>query len=132
MKQGPIGPGTTLARWYARRDSNPRTRLRRPALYPTELRAHNILIIGHQTRDFKARPLLCSTSHLPQDPMTLSGPDVGASAPARSPLRYSPRHHVKAQRRPGREWLAAAMEAAHRPPRTIPVDDARRVPTSEC
>ena len=26
-------------RWYARRDSNPRTWLRRPALYPTELRA---------------------------------------------------------------------------------------------
>src|SRR5438552_12021218 len=26
--------------WYARRDSNPRTWLRRPALYPTELRAH--------------------------------------------------------------------------------------------
>src|SRR5215212_1134513 len=29
-----------LILWYARRDSNPRTWLRRPALYPTELRAH--------------------------------------------------------------------------------------------
>ena len=38
-------PSLLLQKWYPRRDSNPRTRLRRPVLYPTELRGHGPIIV---------------------------------------------------------------------------------------
>ena len=36
-----ISGACCACQWYPRRDSNPRTRLRRPALYPTELRGRS-------------------------------------------------------------------------------------------
>ena len=36
-----------MLRWYPRRDSNPRFRLRRPALYPTELRGLLTAMLFH-------------------------------------------------------------------------------------
>ena len=45
--------------WYPgdpRRDSNPRTRLRRPALYPTELRGHDLILDRGADPDKGRRP----------------------------------------------------------------------------
>ena len=45
--------GKFLRKWCARRDSNPRHRLRRPVLYPVELRAHASHIIGKKNIEVK-------------------------------------------------------------------------------
>src|SRR3990170_2059163 len=65
---GRIAAASGLRNWRPRQDSNLRTRLRRPALYPTELRGPSY-ILDRRLTPSKTRPSAC----LPPGRLTASG-----------------------------------------------------------